>query len=87
MLQTRCRMCFANLGKLKKRIKIDHNLALELWNSGNVDSMTLATMVALVTLSAWGIGFKDLGRLERYVHAGAGAMICLSGLSIRFLEW
>jgi 3-methyladenine DNA glycosylase AlkD len=37
---------FANLGKLKKKIKTNHALAEKLWASGNTDAQTLATMVA-----------------------------------------
>lgn len=37
---------YANLGKLKKKIKVDHELAVALWASGNHDSRVLATMVA-----------------------------------------
>lgn len=37
---------YANLGKLKKRIKVDHDLALVLWKSGNHDARILATMIA-----------------------------------------
>lgn len=37
---------FANLGALKKKIKTDHALALELWETGNVDARTLACMIA-----------------------------------------
>ncbi|MCP5105466.1 MAG: DNA alkylation repair protein [bacterium] len=37
---------FANLKILKKKIKIDHALAVRLWESGNVDAQTLATMTA-----------------------------------------
>ncbi|MGD9895058.1 MAG: DNA alkylation repair protein [Dehalococcoidia bacterium] len=37
---------YANLGKLKKRIKVDHDLAMALWESGNHDARILATMVA-----------------------------------------
>ncbi len=37
---------YANLGKLKKKIKSDHALAEELWKSGNHDARILATMVA-----------------------------------------
>jgi len=37
---------FANLGKLKKRIKVDHDLALQLWDSGNFDARILAAMIA-----------------------------------------
>jgi 3-methyladenine DNA glycosylase AlkD len=37
---------YANLGRLKKRITVDHDLALALWASGNHDARVLATMVA-----------------------------------------
>jgi 3-methyladenine DNA glycosylase AlkD len=37
---------FANLGSLKKKIKVDHALAEQLWKSGNHDARTLATMIA-----------------------------------------
>jgi 3-methyladenine DNA glycosylase AlkD len=37
---------FANLKLLKKEIKKDHDLAVKLWESGNVDAMSLATMIA-----------------------------------------
>jgi len=37
---------FANLEKLKKKIKTDHDLAIQLWNSKNIDAQTLATMIA-----------------------------------------
>ena len=37
---------FANLGKLKKRIGVDHELALELWQSGNADAQALAAMIS-----------------------------------------
>ncbi len=36
---------FANLGTLKKQIKVDHQLAKQLWATGNVDARTLATMI------------------------------------------
>ena len=54
---------FANLGVLKKSIRTDHDLALELWQSGNHDARVLATMIAdpdrmkSATLDAW---VKDL---------------------------
>jgi 3-methyladenine DNA glycosylase AlkD len=37
---------FANFGKLTKKVKIDHPLALELWASGNFDARLWATMIA-----------------------------------------
>lgn len=46
---------------------------------------TILTMLVLITLSSWGLSFLALGKLERYAHALAGAMILVSGLSVRFL--
>ena len=37
---------FANLNKIKKKIKIDHPLAEKLWKTGNTDAQTLALMIA-----------------------------------------
>jgi len=37
---------FADLYKLQKQIKVDHELALQLWNTGNGDAKHLATMIA-----------------------------------------
>ena len=37
---------FANLYALRRQIKTDHELALELWKSGNDDARNLATMIA-----------------------------------------
>jgi 3-methyladenine DNA glycosylase AlkD len=62
---------YANLGKLRKAIKIDHDLALELWATGNHDARVLATMIAdperidANTLEAWS---KDL---DNYVISDA----------------
>src|SRR5689334_9155363 len=36
---------YAALGKLTKQIKIDHQLALQLWESGNHDARVLAMMI------------------------------------------
>ena len=36
---------FADLDKLQKKIKIDHELAEKLWASGNTDAQSLATMI------------------------------------------
>ena len=47
--------------------------------------VTIATMLGVVMVSAWGISFIPFKRLERYAHALAGATICLSGLAIQFL--
>jgi len=47
--------------------------------------MTILTMLSIIAVSSWGMSFLRLGRLERYVHALAGAMIFISGLSVQFL--
>ncbi|MEW6554425.1 MAG: DNA alkylation repair protein [Actinomycetota bacterium] len=50
---------FADLRKLARRIRTDHVLALELWESGNVDARLLAAMIAdpgeltPATLDSW----------------------------------
>jgi len=46
---------------------------------------TILTMLVLIALSSWGLSFLALGRMERYAHALAGAMIFISGLSVQFL--
>ncbi|MEZ5425012.1 MAG: DNA alkylation repair protein [Pyrinomonadaceae bacterium] len=62
---------FANLGKLQKEIRTDHQLAEGLWASGNHDARILATMIAdggkltSKELDAWA---KDL---DNYVIADA----------------
>jgi len=54
---------FANLNVLHNQIRIDHALAVELWDSGNHDARVLATMITdpeqmkSATLDAW---VKDL---------------------------
>jgi len=42
-------------------------------------------MMAIIALSSWGLSFLRLGRLERYAHALAGAMIAVSGLAVQLL--
>jgi 3-methyladenine DNA glycosylase AlkD len=37
---------YATLGTMKKKIKTDHTLAKNLWNTGNHDARVLATMIA-----------------------------------------
>jgi len=48
-------------------------------------TVTIATMLGVVLVSAFGISFLPLSRMERYTHALAGAAICSCGLAIRFL--
>ena len=37
---------YANIGKLKKQIKVDHELAEQLWATGNLEARSLATLIA-----------------------------------------
>jgi len=46
---------------------------------------TILTMLTIIAAMSWGASFVRLGKLERYAHAIAGAMIFISGLSVQFL--
>ena len=56
---------YANLGALRKRLKINHTLARQLWDSGNHDARILATMIAdpaqadQQLLSTWASDLRD----------------------------
>jgi 3-methyladenine DNA glycosylase AlkD len=62
---------FANLGRMQKKVKVNHELAEQLWTTGNHDARLLATMIADPTrasdklLEAWA---KDL---DNYVITDA----------------
>jgi len=47
--------------------------------------VTLLTMLSVVLVGAFGISFLPLGKLERFTHAIAGAIILMSGIGIQFL--
>lgn len=53
--------------------------------AGTFSIVTISTMLSVVLLSYFGISFLPMKKLERYVHALAGATICLSGCAIQFL--
>lgn len=46
---------------------------------------TIATMLAAVMISVYGISFVKLNRFEKYSHALAGGIIVMSGMAIQFL--
>lgn len=48
---------------------------------------TVATMVAMVVLSLYGIAFFKAGKLERYVHALGGVTILICGIGMVFMGW
>ena len=66
---------YADLGKLKKRLTVDHDLARTLWSSGNHDARILATMIADAAL----LGAKDVDvwvrDLDNYVLTDAFAAL------------
>ena len=62
-----------------------HNLAGVILVAVAFAVATIATMLAIIALSTWGLQFVKLGPLERYAHALAGATIFLSGLAVQFL--
>jgi len=47
--------------------------------------VTIATMMTIVVLTMKGINFLPMKVFEKYMHALAGAVICLSGCAIVFL--
>jgi nickel/cobalt transporter (NicO) family protein len=53
--------------------------------SGVFAVTTIGTMLAVVGLGTLGLRLASWQGLERYMHAAAGAMIFLCGISIRFL--
>lgn len=62
-----------------------HNIPGVILVAAVFGAMTILTMLTIIAVSSWGVSFLRLGRLERYVHALAGAMIFISGLSVQFL--
>jgi len=48
--------------------------------------VTIITMLILVLTATYGISFVPLGKVEKYTHALAGAIIFISGLGIIFLD-
>jgi hypothetical protein len=55
------------------------------WIAGVSSLVTLATMAGVVLAASAGLALAPLGRLERHVHATAGATIALCGLAILLL--
>jgi nickel/cobalt exporter len=47
--------------------------------------VTILTMLTLVILFSYGLKLVTFGKVERYTHAIAGAIIFLSGFAILFL--
>jgi nickel/cobalt transporter (NicO) family protein len=48
-------------------------------------AVTILTMMSVVLAASRGVQFVRAGKLERWSHALAGGVICLSGVAIQFL--
>lgn len=59
---------YSNLYKIQKKIKINHPLAIELWNSGNHDAQVLAYLVADPAQA-------DSDLLDKWTHASTNYAI------------
>ncbi|MFH1296812.1 MAG: sulfite exporter TauE/SafE family protein [Bacteroidota bacterium] len=55
------------------------------WVASVFGLITIGTMMTIVLISSFGIQFIPLKKMERYMHAIAGATILLCGISIQFL--
>ena len=62
---------YANLGKLKKKIKTAHALALQLWDTGNHDARVLAMMIADPQLANPPMLEGWARVLDNYIHTDA----------------
>lgn len=68
---------YANLGALRKRIKINHALAQQLWLTGNHDARVLATMIAdpkqmdEALLTAWANDLRNHTLTDAFVGLAA----------------
>jgi 3-methyladenine DNA glycosylase AlkD len=68
---------FAKLGELRKRIGVNHALALALWESGNSDARNLAPMVADASrmneaaLDAWAKDLRWYGQADQLAGLAA----------------
>ena len=61
---------FANLKKLKKKIGVDHDLALELWDSGNSDARSLSMMIADPDEVTPTVATQWMKDVSYYLHSG-----------------
>jgi len=79
----------ADLKKLKKKIKTDHDLAVELWESGNSDARSLATMIADPDEMSPTLATQWMKDVDYYLHgAEVASVVALSeaGLS-KMRQW
>jgi 3-methyladenine DNA glycosylase AlkD len=75
---------FANLKALKRKIKVDHALACELWRSGNHDARILATMI--VDPSALDVQLLETWAADLDSYTITNAFAAAAGASPRAAE-
>jgi nickel/cobalt transporter (NicO) family protein len=63
----------------------EHNIAGVVLVTLAFGVVTITTMLVIIAAASLGVRFIRLGFLEKYVHAIAGAMIFVSGISVQFL--
>jgi 3-methyladenine DNA glycosylase AlkD len=63
-------VAFGTLGRLQKRIRVDHELAMALWGTGNFDARNLAFKIADPAL-------MEPGDLDRWAHDTRVSMVSL----------
>ena len=62
---------YQHLGALKKAIKTDHPLAMELWATGNHDARILATMIVDPLKLTGSVIDRWLKEIDNHVQVGA----------------
>lgn len=64
---------------------LKHNISGLILVTSAFGLTTILTMLTIIFVSSWGVSFLHFGRMEKYIHAIAGAMIFISGISVMFL--
>ena len=78
---------YQHLGALKKAIKTDHALAVELWASGNHDARILATMIADTAILTGSLIDRWLKEVDNHVQGGAfSTLVAASPLALKKAE-
>lgn len=80
---------YATLGALKKKIKVDHELAMKLWATNNHDAQVLATMIADPKLLSPGLMEEWARSLSSHAIADAFAKLAVQAPSAqkKFEKW
>ncbi len=77
---------YAELGKIAKKIKTDHDLARRLWDSGNHDARMLALRVADPAAMDESLAGRWLGDVDNYILAEGLGGLCSQSPHARALS-